>query len=138
MATADDVTTELMGTNLPENHHDVVVGEGGPAPFTVRTVQSKVTEALKEVTKWLPGRSVDRLLGQEDSPDTTLGHAIRAASWGYHNYRAIKQVSQQLADMQTERLAQMGDPDALAALKKRADSGDAAAKTVYNYILAAE
>lgn len=138
MATADDVTTELMGTNLPANHHDVVVGEGGPAPFTVRTVQSKVTEALKEVTKWLPGRSVDRLLGQEDSPDTTLGHAIRAASWGYHNYRAIKALSQQIADLQTERLAQMGDAASVAAIKAKADAGDKSAQTVYAYLTEAE
>lgn len=134
MATADDVTTELMGTNLPANHHDVVVGAGGPAPFTVRTVQSKITETLKEVTKWLPIRPVDKLLSQEGSTDTVLGHSIRAASWGYHNYRALQQVGQQLTDMQTERLAQMGDRDALAALKKRADGGDKAAQTVYAYV----
>lgn len=136
MATAEDVTTELMGTNLPANHHDVTVGEGGPAPFTVRTLQSKVTQAVKEVTKWLPGRSIEKLLAQENGPDTTLGHAIRAASWGYHNYRELKNVGQQLANMQTERLAQMGDKDALAAVKKRADEGDTAAQTVYNYITA--
>lgn len=136
MATAEDVTTELMGTNLPANHHDVVVGDGGPAPFTVRTVQSKVTETLKEVTKWLPIRPVEKLLSQEGSSDTVLGHAIRAASWGYHNYRLLTKLAQQVSDMQDERLAQMGDPDALAAIKKRADAGDKAAKTVYDYCTA--
>lgn len=138
MATAEDVTSELMGTNPPEKHHDVVVGDGGPTPFTVRTVQSKVTETLKEVTKWLPLRSVEKLLSQEGNSDTVLGHAIRAASWGYHNHRALAKISQQLSDMRDERLAQMGDKSALDAVKKRADAGDKSAKTVYDYIIGAE
>jgi hypothetical protein len=47
MATADDVTAELLGTNPPANHHDTVMGEGGPNPYTGRTVQDKLSHVAR-------------------------------------------------------------------------------------------
>ena len=53
----------------------------GPNPFTVCTVQSKVTETLKEVTLWLRQRAIAKLLTDIGKIDTALGHAVRASSW---------------------------------------------------------
>lgn len=96
MASADEVAAELLGTNPPANHHDVVVGRGGPSPYTVRTVQSKVTETLKEVTLWLPRRTLAALVAKRGKTDTTLGHAIDAASYGDINYRILAKIAEKV------------------------------------------
>jgi len=93
MANAQEVWDEIEGK---ANHHEAVMGENGPNPRIAKTLQDKATTAAHEVTLWLPGRDVETLLAQEDDNDTTLGHAIRAASWGYHNYRLLKAIDEKL------------------------------------------
>lgn len=96
MATADDVTNELMGTNPPAGHHATVVGEGGPAPYTAYSLQDKVSHAVREVTLWLPRRALSVLTGKRGGVDTTLGHAIDAASYGDINYRVLAKIAASL------------------------------------------
>lgn len=80
MATAADVTAEIMGTNAPANHHDVVVHRNGPGQRVARTVQDKITTAVAEITLWLPRRALSELRAKRGKVDTNLGHSIDAAS----------------------------------------------------------
>lgn len=87
MVTASDVESELMGTNPPPGHHDLVVHKGGPKDLqkVVRTVQAKVTYCADEITRWLPFRALSDLRKRRrgevnNGHDTTLGHAVNAAS----------------------------------------------------------
>lgn len=82
MASAEDVASELLGSNLPAGHHDLVAFKGSGAEQTIRTVQAKVTYAADEVTKFLPQRSLVELKSREVKADSTLGNAINAASYG--------------------------------------------------------
>lgn len=82
MATAEDVTNELLGKNEPPGHHDLVVYKGSGAEQTIRTLQSKATFAADEATKFLPQRTLADLKSREVKADSVLGHAINAASYG--------------------------------------------------------
>jgi hypothetical protein len=91
MATADDVNAELLGTNDPPGHHACVMFENGPAGlggYVAFTLQDKVSHAAHEVTLWLPRRALkdqDLAPSNPRKMDTTLGHAIDAASFGRIN-----------------------------------------------------
>lgn len=93
MATADDVTNELLGTNPPAGHHDLVVFKNMPMQTTIRTVQSKATFAADEVTKGLPERDLGDLKSRRGKSDTTLGHAINAASYGDKIWQALEVIA---------------------------------------------
>ncbi|MCC9182554.1 peptidoglycan DD-metalloendopeptidase family protein [Mycolicibacterium mageritense] len=90
------IADEIMGVNDPANHHDVVIGEGGPNPSTVRTLQAKATAAAREVTLWLKRRPLAELISKRGETDTTLGHAIDAASYGDINYRILVKIADEL------------------------------------------
>jgi hypothetical protein len=99
MATADEVRAELMGTNPPTNHHEVVLFAGGPAPRVAKTLQDKATTAAKEATLYLPRRTPrDPFLrpDEQNKKDTTLGHAIDAASFGRLNFLILKRIADHL------------------------------------------
>lgn len=51
---------------------------------------------------------------------------------------SLADLHRKLDNLQTERLAQMGDADAVAAVKKRADEGDKAAKVILGYLTGTE
>jgi hypothetical protein len=94
MPTADDVTAEIMGTNPPANHHDTVMGDGGPNPYTGRTMQDKLSHIAHEIMFWLPRRSVkDLQVDNVTKKDTTLGHSIDAASFGRVNFQILKRLA---------------------------------------------
>lgn len=80
MASAQEVTDELLGTNAPQGHHDTVVHRNGPIQRVARTVQDKVTTAVAEITLWLPRRTLRDLRAKAGKVDTNLGHSIDAAS----------------------------------------------------------
>lgn len=99
MATANEVQDELLGVNAPPNHHDVWIGAGGPSPRVARTLQDKATTAAKEATLYLPRRTPrDPFLrpDEEQKKDTTLGHAIDAASFGRINFLILKRIAAKL------------------------------------------
>lgn len=83
MATAQDVQNEVNGI-ADDDHHAALMHAGGPADMqhVARSVQDKLTHAAREITLWLPRRSLTALRAKRGSPDTTLGHAIDAASYG--------------------------------------------------------
>lgn len=88
MATAQDVANELGGVG---NHHAAVMGKNGPSEYTAYSLQDKTTHAAKEVTLWLDGRSLEheaiqKFLADPSRKDTTLGHAINAASLARVNH----------------------------------------------------
>ncbi len=98
MATAQDVANELNGVG---NHHAAVMGQNGPAPHTAYTLQDKTTHAAREVTLWLQGRSLDheaiqKFLDDPDRKDTTLGHAINAASLARVNHLILVKLAESL------------------------------------------
>lgn len=77
MASAQEVSDELNGVG---DHHAAKVHENGPLQRTARTVQDKVTTAVKEITLWLPRRTLRELRAKKGKVDTNLGHSIDAAS----------------------------------------------------------
>lgn len=81
MATAQDVQNEVNGV-ADDDHHAALMHEGGPKELqhVARSVQDKLTHAAREVTLWLPRRGLKTLRGKAKANDTTLGHAIDAAS----------------------------------------------------------
>jgi hypothetical protein len=95
MATADDVSAELMGTNPPPGHHATVMFENGPAgfPYTAYSMQDKLSHASHEVTLFLPARTVADLVSRRGKNDTTLGHAINAASYGDKIWQALQLIA---------------------------------------------
>ena len=98
MASAHEVSDEINGVG---NHHAAVMGAGGPSPRTAHTLQDKATTAAREVTLWLDGRSLDHEAIQAflDNPgrkDTTLGHAINAASLARVNHLILVQLAEHL------------------------------------------
>lgn len=93
MASAQEVQDEINGV---ANHHEVVMGEGGPSPRKARTLQDKATTAAREVTLWLPRRALAALREKAGKTDTTLGHAIDAASYGDINYRILAKIAKEL------------------------------------------
>jgi hypothetical protein len=93
MATADDVNAELMGANPPAGHHATILGEGGPAPYTAFTVQDKLSHTAHEVNFWLPARTLADLKSRSGKVDTTLGHAINAASYGDKVWQALELIA---------------------------------------------
>lgn len=101
MATADDVASELLGTNPPTGHHKTVIHENGPAGLShnAYTVQDKVSQAAHEVTLWLPRRTLgDKDLAPDNSHknDTALGHAIDAASFSRLAYLISVRIAEHL------------------------------------------
>lgn len=97
MATADDVTGEILGSNLPAGHHDTVMGDGGPNPYTGRTMQDKLSHIAHEIMFWLPRRSVkDLQTDNATKKDTTLGHSIDAASFGRVNFQILERIAKKL------------------------------------------
>lgn len=92
MATADDVESEIMGTNPPPGHHATTMFENGPtgAPYVAYTVQDKLSHASHEVTLFLPARALADLVSRRGKNDTTLGHAINAASYGDKIWQALE------------------------------------------------
>lgn len=93
MATADDVAAEILGVNPPVNHHDVVMFENGPAPYIGHTMQDKLSHTAHEVTLFLPARNVADLVSRRGKNDTTLGHAINAASYGDKIWQALELIA---------------------------------------------
>lgn len=99
MASAQEVQDEIMGANPPAGHHDTVMGDGGPAPYTGRTLQDKLSHVAHEVMFWLPRRMPSDPFLQPDNAgkkDTTLGHAIDAASFGRLNFLILKRLAAKL------------------------------------------
>jgi hypothetical protein len=101
MASAQEVQDELLGANPPAGHHDTVMHENGPSflRHVAKTVQDKLSHAAHEVTLWLPRRTIgDNDLGidKPNKVDTTLGHAIDAASFGRLNYLILKRLADKL------------------------------------------
>jgi hypothetical protein len=90
VATADDVTNEIMGSNAPVGHHNTVMGEGGPAPYVGKTMQDKLSHIAHEVMFFLPARNLGDLISRRGKRDTTLGHAINAASYGDKIWQALE------------------------------------------------
>lgn len=93
MASAQEVSDEINGV---ANHHVAVMGEGGPSPRKARTMQDKITTAAREVTLWLPRRTLKVLRDKAGKTDTTLGHAIDAASYGDVNYQILARIAEHL------------------------------------------
>lgn len=99
MATAEDVQAEIMGTNPPPGHHATVMFENGPpglGGYVAYTMQDKLSHASHEVTLWLPRRALNDHDLQPAAPqklDTTLGHAIDAASFGRINYLILQRIA---------------------------------------------
>ena len=77
-----------------------VIGRNGPKPYTAYTVDDKVSHTAHEVTMWLPARGLkDGLADAIADPhrlDTTLGHAINAASLGRVNYEILVRLANKL------------------------------------------
>jgi hypothetical protein len=99
MASPDEILAEVMGTNPPANHHNTVMGEGGPTPYTGHTMQDKLSHVAHEVTFYLPRRvPSDPWLRPTDKSkkDTTLGHAIDAASFGRLNFLILQRICDKL------------------------------------------
>jgi hypothetical protein len=99
MASADEILQEVMGTNPPANHHNTVMGEGGPTPYVGHTMQDKLSHVAHEVTYWLPRRTpTDPWLRPDDTTkkETTLGHSIDAASFGRLNFAILKRIAAKL------------------------------------------
>lgn len=90
MATADDVASELMGTNPPPDHHATTMFENGPNPYVAHSMQDKLSHASHEVTLYLPARALAELKQRRGVVDTTLGHAINAASYGDKVWQALE------------------------------------------------
>lgn len=91
MANADDVAAEILGTNPPPGHHGTVCGDGGPAPYTAYTMQDKLSHIVHEVLFFLPQRTLADLKSRRGPrKDTTLGHAINAASYGDKIWQALE------------------------------------------------
>lgn len=98
MASAQEVADEINGT---ANHHVAIMGEGGPNPRKARTLQDKATTAAREVTLWLPGRTLSspelaKLAADPTRKDTTLGHAINAASLARVNHEILVRIAAKL------------------------------------------
>jgi predicted chitinase len=77
-----------------------IIGRNGPKPHTAYSVDDKVSHTAHEVTMWLSGRSLrDGLQDVIATParlDTTLGHAINAASLGRVNYEILTRIAAKL------------------------------------------
>lgn len=100
MATADDVAGEVFGTNAPTGHHDTVMFENGPAGlrYVGHTMQDKLSHTVHEVTLFLEGRALDHealqaFIANPARKDTTLGHAINAASLARVNYLILQKIA---------------------------------------------
>jgi len=79
----------------------VLVGRNGPNPRTAETVEAMAGAAAHEVTMWLPGRrltdeELSDLLADPQRLDTTLGHAINAASLARINYQLLAKIAARL------------------------------------------
>lgn len=101
MSTAQDVINELLGQNPPPGHHATVIYEHGSDPYVAFTVQDKLSHAAREVTLYLPGRSLqDKSLAEflttRTRPDTALGHSINAASIARINCQILKRLADKL------------------------------------------
>jgi hypothetical protein len=99
MASAEEILDEVMGTNPPANHHNTVMGDGGPAPYVGHTMQDKLSHVAHEVTYFLPRRvPTDPFLqpGNAAKRDTTLGHSIDAASFGRLNFLILQRIAAKL------------------------------------------
>jgi hypothetical protein len=64
-------------------------------------MQDKLSHASREVTLWLPGRTLDHealkgFIADPTRKDTTLGHAINAASLARINYLILQRIAAQL------------------------------------------
>jgi hypothetical protein len=81
MASAQEVQDEVNGV-ASDDHHASLLHEGGPKSLqhVARSLQDKVSHAAREVTLWLPRRSLAALRKKRGDNDTTLGHAIDGAS----------------------------------------------------------
>jgi hypothetical protein len=77
-----------------------IIGRNGPKPYTAYSIDDKVSHTAHEVTMWLSGRSLrDGLQDVIATParlDTTLGHAINAASLGRVNYEILTRIAAKL------------------------------------------
>jgi hypothetical protein len=77
-----------------------VIGRNGPKPYTAHTMDDKLSHAAHEVTMWLPARTLkdglQEVLATPARPDTTLGHAINAASLARVNHQILVRLAAKL------------------------------------------
>lgn len=101
---AAEVQAEVDGKDVKTGQnapwHAAVMHAGGPADLvhTAYSLQDKVSHAAKEVTLWLPGRTLDsdelkKLAQDATRKDTTLGHAINAASLARVNNLILQKIA---------------------------------------------
>lgn len=104
---AAEVQAEVDGndvrTGKPAEWHKALMHAGGPASLqhNAYSMQDKLTHAAKEVTLWLPGRTLSsdelkKLASDPRRADTTLGHAINAASLSRVGVEILKRIAKKL------------------------------------------
>lgn len=91
-APAEPATSAPAQEGIP-----TIIGRNGPKPYTAYSLDDKVSHTAHEVTMWLPGRGLrDGLADVVTNParvDTTLGHAINAASLARVNYLILARLA---------------------------------------------
>jgi hypothetical protein len=74
-----------------------IIGRNGPKPYTAYSIDDKVSHTAHEVTMWLPGRTLTdglrEVIDNPTRPDTTLGHAINAASLARVNHLILTRLA---------------------------------------------
>ena len=101
------IRSELLGqeygTGKNANHHAALMHAGGPQSLqhTAYTLQDKVSHAAREVTLWLPGRSLDSpevkaALQNWERKDTNLGHSINAEAFARAAYQVAARIAASL------------------------------------------
>jgi len=94
-AIRSELLGQKYGTNEPDPVHRALMHANGPKEYQhyAYTLQDKVTHAAKEITLWLPQRSIDDLKRRRGQVDTNLGHSINAASYGDKIWQAIERIA---------------------------------------------
>jgi len=100
-AVRSELMGETYGTREKNSVHKARMHLNGPPHLQhdAYTLQDKVTHAAKEVTLWLPRRSLEELRRENkhnNGFDTTLGHSIDAASYAEYIWRAIERIAEKL------------------------------------------
>jgi len=98
VATADDVQTQLVGTNGDR----VIVGFGGPTAHVVQSMQQKLSEAVGRPTRQEPFFYLQDLKNFKDVPLDSVDHAKAAHAWGHYIWQALEIIAAKVgADLST-------------------------------------
>lgn len=114
MATAEDVTKQLVGPATPANV-ELYKDRSGPGtvpPIVTTSMREALFYAAKEVTVWLPRRGIATLkagIKTYSGLDSTAGQATNAASWGVVNHLLLRAIGTKVGLTNAEMDAAISD-----------------------------